>query len=412
MKELFDFDNIPDRRNTRSVKWDEMPDVLPLWVADMDFATAPCVQQAVMKRAMHPCYGYTLVPDEYYQSIVRWFWERHNWRIKAEEILYTIGVIPAIAAILKAECQVGDNVVILSPVYNAFYTLVRNAGCREIDVPLKVNSEKLTGNNEASRNLMTYDIDWEALEKALSHVKTTVLLMCNPQNPAGRIWKEEELLRIGQLCIKYHILLISDEIHNELTKPGTLYVPFGRVAAENAEALKDLRYCVCTSPSKSFNIAGLQNANIIVPDAELRRKIDRAININETCDVNPFGVEAVMAAYDEGAEWLDALRNYIWDNFAFACTYLNKELPTLKIADLQATYLMWVNYEALLPDVNSEDVCKRLQEEAKIWFAAGSIYGPQAGTHHLRINLATSRALLTEALQRFATWMKANQKKD
>lgn len=409
---MFDFDNIPDRRNTRSVKWDEMPDVLPLWVADMDFATAPCVQQTVMKRAMHPCYGYTLVPDEYYQSIVRWFWDRHNWRVKAEEILYTIGVIPAIAAILKAECQVGDNVVILSPVYNAFYTLVRNAGCREIDVPLKVNSEKLTGNNEASRNLMTYDIDWEALEKALSHVKTTVLLMCNPQNPAGRIWKEEELLRIGQLCIKYHILLISDEIHNELTKPGTLYVPFGRVTAENAEALKDLRYCVCTSPSKSFNIAGLQNANIIVPDAELRRKIDRAININETCDVNPFGVEAVMAAYDEGAEWLDALRNYIWDNYAFACTYLNKELPALKIADLQATYLMWVNYEALLPDMNSEEVCTRLQEEAKIWFAAGSIYGPKAGAHHLRINLATSRALLTEALQRFVTWMKANQKKD
>lgn len=406
---MFDFDNIPDRRNTRSVKWDEMPDVLPLWVADMDFATAPCVQQAVMKRAMHPCYGYTLVPDKYYQSIVRWFWDRHNWRVKAEEILYTIGVIPAIAAILKAECQVGDNVVILSPVYNAFYTLVRNAGCREIDVPLV---ESIKENEERKNNLMSYDIDWEALETALSHVKTTVLLMCNPQNPAGRIWKEEELLRIGQLCIKYHILLISDEIHNELTKPGSLYVPFGRVAAVNAEALKDLRYCVCTSPSKSFNIAGLQNANIIVPDAELRRKIDRAININETCDVNPFGVEAVMAAYDEGAEWLDALRNYIWDNYAFACTYLNKVLPALKIADLQATYLMWVNYEALLPDVNSEDVCKRLQEEAKIWFAAGCIYGPKAGAHHLRINLATSRVLLTEALQRFVTWMKANQKKD
>lgn len=404
---MFDFDHNPNRRNTRSVKWDENPEVLPLWVADMDFPTAPCVQEAVVRRAMHPCYGYTLVPAEYYKSIVNWFWKRHNWRIKAEEILYTIGVIPAIAAILKAECQVGDNVVLLSPVYNAFYTLIRNAGCREIDVPLLMNNE---GGEEISRNLMTYDIDWEALEEALSQAKTTVLLMCNPQNPAGRIWKDEELLRVGQLCLKHHILLISDEIHNELTKPGTLYVPLGRVVAEHAQELHELRYCVCTSPSKSFNIAGLQNANIIAPDAELRRKIDRAININETCDVNPFGVEAVMAAYNEGAEWLDDLRKYIWDNYAFACTYLNKELPALKIADLQATYLMWVNYEELLPSMDSEQVCERLQKEAKIWFAAGNIYGPKAGARHLRINLATSRTTLTEALQRFVTWMKANQK--
>ena len=408
MKELFDFDHTPDRRNTRSVKWDEMPDVLPLWVADMDFATAPCVQQAVMKRAQHPCYGYTLVPAEYYQSIVSWFWERHNWRVRAEEILYTIGVIPAIAAILKAECQVGDNVVILSPVYNAFYALVRNAGCSMIDVPLKVKSEKLKVDNEASRNQMTYSIDWEALEAALVQAKTTVLLMSNPHNPVGRVWTEEELLRIGQLCIKHHVLLISDEIHNELTAPGIRYVPMGRVAAEAKQVLSGLRYCVCTSPSKSFNIAGLQNANIITPDTELRRKIDRAININETCDVNPFGVEAVMAAYNEGAAWLDEVCRYIWDNYAFACAYLNKELPALKIADLQATYLMWVDYSALIPSKNSVEVCKCLQDEAKVWLAAGSIYGPATGAHHLRINLATSRALLTEALQRFATWMKAN----
>lgn len=402
---MFDFDHNPDRRNTRSVKWDEMPGVLPLWVADMDFATAPCVQQAVMKRAMHPCYGYTLVPADYYQSIVSWFWKRHNWRIKAEEILYTIGVIPAIAAILKAECQVGDNVVVLSPVYNAFYTLIRNAGCREIDVPL-VESIKEQG--EGKNNLMSYDIDWEALETALSHVKTTVLLFCNPQNPAGRIWKREEQIRVGQLCQKHGILLISDEIHNELTAPGTLYVPFGTVASDKEAGLEGLRYCVCTSPSKAFNIAGLQNANIIVPEANLRRKIDRAININETCDVNPFGVEAIMAAYNEGLPWLEELCQYVWDNYAFACDYLNKEMPALKIADLQATYLMWVNYSDVLPGVTSEVLSHRLQEEAKIWFTEGSIYG-KAGEYHLRINLATSRATLAEALQRFVNWLKENR---
>lgn len=402
---MFDFDHNPDRRNTCSVKWDEMPGVLPLWVADMDFATAPCVQQAVMKRAMHPCYGYTLVPADYYQSIVSWFWKRHQWRIKAEEILYTIGVIPAIAAILKAECQVGDNVVVLSPVYNAFYTLIRNAGCREIDVPL-VESIKEQG--EGKNNLMSYDIDWEALETALSHVKTTVLLFCNPQNPAGRIWKREELIRVGQLCQKHGILLISDEIHNELTAPGTLYVPFGTVASDKEAGLEGLRYCVCTSPSKAFNIAGLQNANIIVPEANLRRKIDRAININETCDVNPFGVEAIMAAYNEGLPWLEELCQYVWDNYAFACDYLNKEMPALKIADLQATYLMWVNYSDVLPGVTSEELSHRLQEEAKIWFTEGSIYG-KAGENHLRINLATSRATLAEALQRFVNWLKENR---
>lgn len=402
---MFDFDHTPDRRNTRSVKWDEMPGVLPLWVADMDFATAPCVQQAVMKRAMHPCYGYTLVPADYYQSIVSWFWKRHQWRIKAEEILYTIGVIPAIAAILKAECQVGDNVVVLSPVYNAFYTLIRNAGCREIDVPL-VESIKEQG--EGKNCQMSYDIDWEALETALSHVKTTVLLFCNPQNPAGRIWKREELIRVGQLCQKHGILLISDEIHNELTAPGTLYVPFGTVASDKEAGLEGLRYCVCTSPSKAFNIAGLQNANIIVPEANLRRKIDRAININETCDVNPFGVEAIMAAYNEGLPWLEELCQYVWDNYAFARDYLNKEVPALKIADLQATYLMWVNYSDVLPVVTSEELSHRLQEEAKIWFTEGSIYG-KAGENHLRINLATSRATLAEALQRFVNWLKENR---
>lgn len=402
---MFDFDHNPDRRNTRSVKWDEMPGVLPLWVADMDFATAPCVQQAVMKRAMHPCYGYTLVPADYYQSIVSWFGKRHQWRIKAEEILYTIGVIPAIAAILKAECQVGDNVVVLSPVYNAFYTLIRNAGCREIDVPL---IESIKEQGEGKNNLMSYDIDWEALETALSHVKTTVLLFCNPQNPAGRIWKREELIRVGQLCQKHGILLISDEIHNELTAPGTLYVPFGTVASYKEAGLEGLRYCVCTSPSKAFNIAGLQNANIIVPEANLRRKIDRAININETCDVNPFGVEAIMAAYNEGLPWLEDLCQYVWDNYAFACDYLNKEMPALKIADLQATYLMWVNYSDVLPGVTSEELSHRLQEDAKIWFTEGSIYG-KAGENHLRINLATSRATLAEALQRFVNWLKENR---
>ncbi len=395
MPQLFNFDQPIERRNTRSVKWDEeSSEVLPLWVADMDFATAPCIQQAIVKRAMHPCFGYTLVPDEYYQSIIRWFWSRHQWHIRREEILYTIGVIPAIAAILKAHTQLGDNVVILSPVYNCFYNLVRNAGCQAVDVPLLSEAEAMT---------LHFSIDWEALETALSLEKTTVLLLSNPHNPVGRIWSAEELERLGAMASKHGVLVISDEIHNELTCPGRLYVPAAPVF--EASANKPL-YAVCTSPSKSFNTAGLQNANIMIPDAELRRRVDRAINLNETCDVNPFGVEATIAAYDEGLPWLDELCKYIWSNYAFALEFFAKELPQLKVADLQATYLMWVDYRSCT-SMPSQELSRRLIDAAKVWFAAGSAYGA-AGEGFLRINLATTRAVLTEALKRFATWVRTN----
>lgn len=399
MQPLFNFDQLVDRHNTRSVKWDENddPEVLPLWVADMDLATAPCVQDAIVKRALHPCYGYTLVPEDYYEAIRGWFWRRHSWSIGREEILYTIGVIPAIAAILKAVTQAGDNVVIMTPVYNCFYNLIRNAGCQAAEVPLEVKT--------SDQNQMTYSIDWEGLEQALAQEKTTVVLLCNPHNPVGRLWSAEELRRVAELSLKHGVMVISDEIHCELTRPGTGYVPFGTCLDETLSAR--LRYAVCTSPSKAFNIAGLQNANIIVPDAELRRRIDRAINLNETCDVNPFGVEAVVAAYNEGAPWLEALCQYIWSNYAFARAYLNKELPALRVAELQATYLMWVDYRALLPQIPSTELADRLTREAKVWFAAGSAYG-RAGEGHLRINLATNRQTLAEALRRLTEWLRTN----
>lgn len=397
---IFDFDIIPNRRGTNCVKWDEAAEgMLPLWVADMDFAVAPCVQEAIMKRAMHPCFGYTLVPDAYYESIQRWFSVRHDWHIEREEILYTIGVVPAIAAILKAVCQVGDNVAILTPIYNCFYSNIRNAGCQALSVPLIVKSDKLKAEtshpDEGEESLFSYSIDWEALEAALAHEKTTVLLLCNPHNPVGRIWTKEELQRVAQLCQKYHVTVISDEIHNELTRPGTSYCPWGTIGDEYQSMA-----AICTSPSKSFNIAGLQNANIMVRDAELRRKIDRAINLNETCDVNPFGVVASMAAYDEGADWLDALRDYIWKNYDFACDYLYKELPQLGIADMQATYLMWVDCRSL-----QAGLAQRLINEANVWFAEGENYGVE-GRGFLRINLATSRAVLAEALKRFVSNVK------
>ena len=403
MLPLFNFDQPIERRGTRSVKWDEeSQDVLPLWVADMDFATAPCIQNAIMQRAMHPCYGYTLVPDEYYEAIIRWFWSRHQWHIRREEILYTIGVIPAIAAILKAHVQPGDNVVILTPVYNCFYNLIRNAGCQALEVPLLSEADASKGIG-AEGSTLHFTIDWKAVEAALALEKSTVLLLSNPHNPVGRIWTADELGRLGKLCSTHDVLLISDEIHNELTRPGTLYVPAAPVLEEMS--VRPL-YAVCTSPSKSFNTAGLQNANIIVPDAELRRRVDRAINLNETCDVNPFGVEATIAAYNEGLPWLESLCTYIWGNYAWAKQFLARELPLLKVADLQATYLMWVDYRDYM-SMPSQQLSRRLIDEAKVWFAAGSIYGA-AGEGFLRINLATTRETVTEALTRFAEWVRTN----
>ena len=403
MLPLFNFDQPIERRGTRSVKWDEeSQDVLPLWVADMDFATAPCIQNAITQRAMHPCYGYTLVPDEYYEAIIGWFWSRHQWHIRREEILYTIGVIPAIAAILKAHVQPGDNVVILTPVYNCFYNLIRNAGCQALEVPLLSEADASKGIG-AEGSTLHFTIDWKAVEAALALEKSTVLLLSNPHNPVGRIWTADELGRLGKLCSTHDVLLISDEIHNELTRPGTLYVPAAPVLEEMS--VRPL-YAVCTSPSKSFNTAGLQNANIIVPDAELRRRVDRAINLNETCDVNPFGVEATIAAYNEGLPWLESLCTYIWGNYAWAKQFLARELPLLKVADLQATYLMWVDYRDYM-SMPSQQLSRRLIDEAKVWFAAGSIYGA-AGEGFLRINLATTRETVTEALTRFAEWVRTN----
>lgn len=391
----YNFDQVIDRRNTSCVKWDEItsPDMLPLWVADMDFATAPCVQEAIVRRATHPCYGYTIVPDAYYHAIIDWFATRHTWNIEKQEILYTIGVIPAIASVLKAVCQTGDNVVILTPVYNCFFNLIRNAGCQAIEVPLACSHD---------RQLMTYDIPWEDLEAALAQEKSTVLLFCNPHNPAGRLWSADEMRRVGDLCLKHGITVISDEIHNELTPPDRLYTPWGTLG----EAYQQ-QAVVCLSPSKSFNIAGLQNAFMVCRNADLRRRIDRAINLNEVCDVNPFGIEAVIAAYSEGGEWLDELRAYIYSNYRHACQRLSAELPEVGFADLQGTYLMWLDCSALCErlHLDGDGLFRRLMIDAKVWFCNGVIYG-EAGRNHLRINLACPHATLDEALTRFIDYVK------
>ncbi len=288
----FNFDKLTQRRGTNSYKWDETddPDVIPVWVADMDFETAPCIVSALQERVAHGIFGYTFVPESYYEAVISWFWRRHHWRIDRSWIEYTSGVVPALSATIKALTQPGDKVLVQTPVYNCFFSSIRNNGCEIVESPLQ-------------RSANTYVINFDDLEQKLSDPAVKLFVLCNPHNPAGRVWTPDELRRMNDLCLRHDVRVVSDEIHCELTMPGYTYTPFASVSDECLNNSVTLN-----SPSKSFNTAGLQIANIISNDATIRQRINRAININEVCDVNPFGVIALQSAYNEGEAWLDALK--------------------------------------------------------------------------------------------------------
>ena len=387
----YDFDEIIPRRGTNCVKWDESDDsdLLPLWVADMDFKAMPGIIKAMQRRLDHGIFGYVHVPESYYQSIINWFSHRHGWTMQREHILYTIGVVPAIAAILQSLTRPGDKVLVQTPVYNCFFSCIRNAGNVLVESPLVCRDRH-------------YEIDFEDFERKIVDEEVKVFLLCNPHNPAGRVWTREELTRMGDICLKHGVFVISDDIHNELVMPGYHYTPFASINSEFAE-----HSAVCTSASKSFNIAGLQISNITVPDSRLRALIDRGININETCDVNPFGVEALQAAYTpEGEEWLTQLMEYIHGNYQYLCHFMEENLPQLPVVRIEGTYLAWVDCAAL--GIPSKKLEALLRTEAHIWFTAGQVYCP-SGSTFLRINMACPRAILNEALQRFLTFCKKSR---
>ena len=411
----YDFDELVERRGTGCVKWDESPnkDVIPLWVADMDFKAAPAIQEAIRKRAEHGVFGYTVVGDDYYEAVISWFQRRHNWTIRREEILYTTGVVPAMSVAIKALTMPGEKVLILSPDYNCFFSSVRNNGCEVLESILKpVKNEELrtksydypaakNSHPESNHNssLLThnssFEVDFEDFEAKCADEKATVFLLCNPHNPCGRVWTKAELERMNDICMKHGVKVVSDEIHCELVMPGYQFQPFAAVS----EACRQ-NSVILNSPSKSFNIAGLQAANIICAHPEWRRRLDRAININEVCDLNPFGPVALIAAYNESEDWLDALNEYLWGNYQALCTFAAEHLPQWKICRLEGTYLPWVDISAL--GITSQEYCDRLLNEAKVWVNPGTMYGPVSGEGYIRINIACPRSRLLEALQRIA----------
>ena len=377
----FGFDEIIPRRGTNSVKWDTPSDdgVLPMWIADMDFKAAPVIRKALQKRMDHGIFGYTKVPQAYYDAIVNWFDRRHGWKIDPATILYTIGVVPAVSTIVKAVTRPGDKVLVQTPVYNCFFSSIRNNDCTVEELPLVSSPEG-------------YSIDFEAFERAVADPQVTLFILCNPHNPGGRVWTRDELLRIGEICMRHNVFVASDEIHCELTFNGHEYTPYASLGEEFAR-----HSASCISPTKAFNIAGLQIANIVAADDDVRRRIDRAINIFEVCDVNPFGVEALMAAYNEGEEWLEALKEYIWGNYLFLKEFFAKELPACPILPLEGSYLAWLDCSAT--GLTSAELAARLEKEEKLMLNPGTMYGA-AGEGFLRINLACPRSVLADGAAR------------
>lgn len=377
----YDFDKIVPRRHSGSYKWDSIPeDALPLWVADMDFEVAPAIKKALADRVAHGVFGYTQIDDSYYEAVLSWYQRRHQWSIDRRWMLYTSGVVPAISCSIKALTLPGENVLVQTPVYNCFFSSIRNQGCQIVE-------------NRLVRKDDSYVIDWEDFERKCADEKTTVFLLCDPHNPGGRVWTKDELAKMGAICAKHHVFVISDEIHCELVMPGYKFTPF---AAVNDV---DLRNSVTlSSPSKSFNTAGLQIANIICKDDEIRRRIDRVINIFEVCDVNPFGPVALKAAYNESEEWLDELNEYIWGNYQLLKETFAQQLPSLKVTRLEGTYLAWVDISSL--GMTSDAVTEKLLHEGHVFVSNGTLYGKEAGEGFIRINLACPRAVLKEGLSR------------
>lgn len=380
----YDFSSPTERRGTDSYKWDSAPetDIIPLWVADMDFETFPCITEALQRRVAHGIFGYTRVPEAYYEAVCNWFGKHHGWHINREDIIYTSGVVPAVSAVIKALTLPGDQVIVQGPVYNCFFSSIRNNGCEMVSNSLIYNKEELR-----------YEIDFDDLERKLAHERARLMLLCNPHNPGGRVWTRDELTRVAELCRKYGVRVVSDEIHCELTLYDNEYVPFGSLPDELSHGS-----ITCCSPSKAFNTAGLQIANIVCRDAEVRNRIDRAININEVCDVNPFGVIALQAAYsDEGYEWLTQLRAYISSNYDLLRERFARELPKCKVMRMEGTYLAWIDCTEL--HIPSDEIEEMLMHENKVWVNAGSMYGAE-GAAFIRINMACTSELLNEGITR------------
>ncbi|MCQ2970471.1 MAG: pyridoxal phosphate-dependent aminotransferase [archaeon] len=378
----YDFESVIDRHNTNCVKWDYFDDELPMWVADMDFKVAPAIENAVLKRAMHPIYGYTIVSDELFESYINWWDRRYGFKMYREDMLYSIGVMPSISSMIRCLTDIGDGILIQSPVYHVFYHVIEE------------NNRKVVENELVYEN-GRYNIDFDDLDKKLSKVK--MMIVCNPHNPIGKIWSREELAKIGYLCSKYDVILVSDEIHCDLTDPDIRYNPF-EISSGHEKAV------TCLSPSKSFNIAGFKSSIVHTKNSELFEKIRTQLHIDNSDSCNVFAASAVIAAYNESEEWLNQLKEVLFENKQIVKEYLEKELTVIKLVECDATYLLWLDCSAL--NAPSKVLSEFLRTNQGLFLFAGIDFG-QNGDNFLRMNIACPQKLLKDGLKRLKSGISA-----
>lgn len=376
------FDEVINRRNTGCAKWDMTKEgELPMWVADMDFHTAPQITNALIERAKHGVFGYALKGDEWYEAYKNWWSTRHHFNIEKEWLMFCTGVIPALSSIVRKLTTPAENVVVMTPVYNHFFSSILNNGRNVLESKLKYENGE-------------FDIDFKDLEEKLSNPQTTMMILCNPHNPIGKIWNKATLEKIGNMCCENHVIVVSDEIHCDIVEPEKEYIPFASIS----EKCKN-NSITCVSPTKTFNIAGLQTAAILVPDEGLRNRVNRAINTDEVAEPNVFAAIAPVVAYNEGGEWLDELNKYLWENRKFAENFIKENIKGVFPIKAEATYLMWVDCTSV--STNSKELCDFIREKTGLFVTSGDVYRNADG--FMRVNIACPRSVLEDGFNRLRT---------
>ncbi len=380
----YNFDEIVPREGTNCIKYDardwifKTNDVLPLWVADMDFKTPDFVADAIKKRAEHEIYGYTFKPESYYQSVINWMKRRHNWDIQKEWISFSPGVVAGLTFAIKTFSKPGDGVIVQPPVYFPFFDSVKGTKRRMIENPLKIENGR-------------YTFDFDDLKSKIDE-NTKLLLLCNPQNPGGMVWTRDELEQLSAICLENDILVISDEIHSDLIFPGNQHIPFATLSEEAAN-----NCVICMAPSKTFNVAGLASSVVIIPNKTKFARYERTLNVGHMGGGNIFGTVALEAAYAHGDEWLDQMLTYLWNNYRLLETFFSENLPKVKVMKPEATYLIWLDFREY--GMNDDELMKFTIEEAKVGLNNGGRFGT-GGDGWLRLNIGCPESVLQEGLER------------
>ena len=384
----YDFDTVTDRKNTNAIKYDlakkrgKPEDAVSLWVADMDFPTAPCIQKAVAEKAAHGIWGYSRPDSRYYDALKKWYKERHNFEVQNEWVVNTPGVCFALATAIKAFTKEGESVLIQKPVYYPFFNII-NSLQRKV-----VNSSLILKNNH-------YEIDFDDFERKIVQENVKMFILCSPHNPGGRVWTKQELQKISEICLAHNVLVVSDEIHSDITFGSNVHTVYGSLSEQ---ALKNS--IICTAPSKSFNLAGLQFSNIFIADEKLRKAFSKELDKTGYDEPSVFGIVAATAAYSEGADWFDSVKSYIWENILFAKKYIEENASQIKVLVPEGTYLLWLDFSKT--GLSDSEINDRILNKAKVWLDSGSMFGKE-GEKFQRINCATPRIILEDALKRICS---------